>query len=221
MSYDCRVNVRNERGLTPMEIARREGYNDIIGQLSGLQVNCVGIYARAKEKSLLLSILRMRVPYKWYFFPHLQNCSPIQRESGGLADSYDEFRFLLLRNEANSVIESPSFSTNCRSRTDSLQSSISIEDSLLKSSLSRMVQNEKTWREKVEMARAEVLAHCESRIAEVEKQCQMRVARIEKQCTNRLQAAKDALSDSTKSRAPSAPLHQKQSEYKISVLSLP
>lgn len=38
MSYDCRVNVRNELGLTPIEIAHREGYNDIIGQLSGLQV---------------------------------------------------------------------------------------------------------------------------------------------------------------------------------------
>ena len=38
MSSDCRVNVRNEQGLTPMEIASRDHNNDIIAQLSGLKV---------------------------------------------------------------------------------------------------------------------------------------------------------------------------------------
>lgn len=36
MHSDCRINMRNSQGETPMEIARREGYNEIIAQLSGL-----------------------------------------------------------------------------------------------------------------------------------------------------------------------------------------
>ena len=91
---------------------------------------------------------------------------------------------------------------------------------MLKSSLHRMVQNEKTWREKVETARAQVLAHCESRIAEVERQCQMRVAQIEKQCTDRLQAARDALGEGSKSRPPSILPQQTQPKHKFSVTSL-
>lgn len=39
MHSDCRINMRNSQGETPMEIARRERYNDIIAQLSGLG-NC-------------------------------------------------------------------------------------------------------------------------------------------------------------------------------------
>ena len=159
------------------------------------------------------------MPFNQNFFSHPQNCSPIHRESCGLLDSYDQLRFLLLRNEANSANKSPSFSPNCHSRTDSLQSTSDTDDSLLKSSLYRMVQNERTWREKVEMARAEVVAHCESRIAEVERQCQMRVAQIEKQCTARLQAARDALGESCRSRVPSVPPQQTPSTHKLSVTS--
>ena len=43
MSSDCRINVRNEQGLTPMEIANRDKNNDIIAQLSGLKVGRVVI----------------------------------------------------------------------------------------------------------------------------------------------------------------------------------
>ena len=46
------------------------------------------------------------------------------------------------------------------------------------------------------MARAEVLAHCESRILEVERQYEAKLKVImEQQCSRRLEAVRDALND--------------------------
>lgn len=38
MSCDCRVNVHNEEGLTPMDIAQQNNFTDIITHLAGLKV---------------------------------------------------------------------------------------------------------------------------------------------------------------------------------------
>ena len=38
MSCDCRVNVHNEEGLTPMDIAQQNNFTDIITHLVGLKV---------------------------------------------------------------------------------------------------------------------------------------------------------------------------------------
>ena len=45
------------------------------------------------------------------------------------------------------------------------------------------------------MARAEVLAHCESRILEVERQYEAKLKAMEQQCSRRLEAVRDALND--------------------------
>ena len=45
------------------------------------------------------------------------------------------------------------------------------------------------------MARAEVLAHCESRIMEVEQQYQAKLEAIQHQCSRRLEAVRDVLND--------------------------
>ena len=39
MSCDCRVNVHNEEGLTPMDIAQQNNFTDIITHLAGLKVH--------------------------------------------------------------------------------------------------------------------------------------------------------------------------------------
>ena len=91
-------------------------------------------------------------------------------------------------------------------------------DHLTRSAHCHQQRLEKTWQERMKMARAEVLAHCESRIAEVERQCQERVLKVEQDCAARLQAAKMFLSDSV--RVPSAPLARKSDHRKLSALSL-
>lgn len=100
------------------------------------------------------------------------------------------------------------------------------EEKARKKSESKMKELERMWREKVELARSEVLAHCESRIEEVETQCQLHVAQIERQCSQRLQRARELLSVSdsdSEDRTPSAPLPRQPSDfnYKYSILSLP
>lgn len=42
MNSDCRINVRNEQGQTPMDIARRDGFNEIVALLTGLEVRLYG-----------------------------------------------------------------------------------------------------------------------------------------------------------------------------------
>lgn len=41
MSCDCRVNVHNEEGLTPMDIAQQNNFTDIITHLAGLKVQSI------------------------------------------------------------------------------------------------------------------------------------------------------------------------------------
>ena len=42
MNSDCRINIRNEQGQTPMDIARKDGFNEIVALLTGLEVRvCV------------------------------------------------------------------------------------------------------------------------------------------------------------------------------------
>lgn len=38
MNSDCRINVRNEQGQTPMDMARKAGFNEIVALLTGLEV---------------------------------------------------------------------------------------------------------------------------------------------------------------------------------------
>ena len=58
-----------------------------------------------------------------------------------------------------------------------------------------MLEIERNWPEKIAMARAEVLAHCESRILEVEWQYEAKLKAMEQQCSRRLEAVRDALND--------------------------
>ena len=99
------------------------------------------------------------------------------------------------------------------------------EEKAHKKSESKMKELERIWRERVELARSEVLAHCESRIEQVENQCRQHVEQIERQCTQKLQKARDLLSSEsdTEDRTPSAPLPRLPCDfnYKYSVLSLP
>ena len=38
LKADCRINVHNKSGQTPMDIARQNGFSDIVVLLSGLKV---------------------------------------------------------------------------------------------------------------------------------------------------------------------------------------
>ena len=44
MNSDCRINVRNEQGQTPMDIARKDGFNEIVALLTGLEVEYVCVF---------------------------------------------------------------------------------------------------------------------------------------------------------------------------------
>lgn len=57
--------------------------------------------------------------------------------------------------------------------------------------------NEKSWQEKLESARTEVVTKYESRIAEVEKQYRLKVDSIEKQCSRKLISMRRVLSNNT------------------------
>ena len=100
------------------------------------------------------------------------------------------------------------------------------EERARQKSVSQMKEMERIWKERVDLARSEVLAHCESRIEQVETQCRRHVAKIEQQCSQKLQEARDLLSGSesdSEDRTPSAPLPRlpSVSNYKYSILSLP
>ena len=70
-----------------------------------------------------------------------------------------------------------------------------IEEKIRRTSEVRVLEVEKLWQEKVAMARAEVLAHCESRIAEIERQYDAKIMSIQRQCNRRLDAAREALEE--------------------------
>ena len=70
-----------------------------------------------------------------------------------------------------------------------------IEEKIRRTSEVRVLEIEKNWQEKIAMARAEVLAHCESRILEVERQYEAKLKAMEQQCSRRLEAVRDALND--------------------------
>ena len=70
-----------------------------------------------------------------------------------------------------------------------------IEEKIRRTSEVRVLEMEKHWQEKVALARAEVLAHCESRIVEVEEQYKMKLEMIQRQCSQRLEAVREALSE--------------------------
>ena len=41
MNSDCRLNLRNDHGESPMDVARRKDFRDIMNLLSGLDVSSV------------------------------------------------------------------------------------------------------------------------------------------------------------------------------------
>lgn len=56
MKMDCRINVRNLEGERPMDIARKEGQNDIVSELSGLGLSIHNLeesYGHEELKKLL------------------------------------------------------------------------------------------------------------------------------------------------------------------------
>lgn len=163
MHSDCRINMRNAQGETPMEIARREGYNEVIAQLSGLG-----------------------------------NCN-LQDTCG-----CSELRKLLFQNkETLKTDDLQKIKLSCQ-EGESIADQL--EEKIRRTSESRVLQMEHSWQERLELARTELLAQCESRIAEVEQQCKVKVAQIERQCSERLQAARAVLADVMQAeRAPSAP----------------
>lgn len=74
--------------------------------------------------------------------------------------------------------------------------------------LSQTLQAETQWQKQLEIAKAELVARYESRIADVEKQCRKKVAQIERACGERLKVANQRLrqlSGGDLDRVPSDP----------------
>lgn len=164
MQSECRVNVKNRAGLTPMDIAKQEGYNDMIAQLSGLG-----------------------------------NCNLHSNEDCDC----EELRKILFHNNEMKADDLKKLKWK---GADGAIIATKLEEKIRRTSETTALQLEHTWQEKMQLARAEVLAHCESRIVEIERECKMKVARIERQCSQRMQAARDILGgDDTPLRPPSAP----------------
>lgn len=164
MFSDCRVNVRNSQGETPMDIARKEGYNDIIAQLS-----------------------------------RLQNCN-LQESQCGCA----ELKKIIMGDKE--ILKSDELKKLKWVCEDGENIKNQLEAKICHTSETQALQLQRSWQERLELAKAEVLAHCESRIAEVEEQCRQKVALIERQCNERLQVARQVLTDATRTgRVPSAP----------------
>ena len=171
MNSDCRINMKNSQEETPIDIARQEGYGDVIAQLSGLGLNC-----------------------------NLE-------ESCGCA----QLRQILFHDKSLlKMDEIKKIKWMCRDGEDIANT---LDEKIRRTSDTRMLEAEQVWQERLKLARAEVLAHCESRIAEVEEQCRQKVARIERQCSNRLQTARLILADgpSNTERIPSAPSNLRRS----------
>ena len=158
--------MKNKEGVTPMDIAKQEGYNEMIAQLSGLG-NC--------------NI-------------HGDDCD------------CEELRKILFHNNEMKVDDLKRLKWN---GTDGAIIATKLEEKIRRTSETTALQLEHTWQEKMQLARSEVLAHCESRIAQVERECQLKVARIERQCSQKIQAARDILCDTP--RPPSAPSRSRRS----------
>ena len=149
-----------------MDIARKEGYNEIIARLSGLGPENCNIHGKCDCNELRQILFNSSEKFKTDDFKKLKKLST---EDGG----------------------------------ESIASHL--EEKIRRTSESRVLKIEQSWQERLELARAEVLAHCETRIAEVEHQCKEKVAMVEQRCSERLQAAKSILANVVGDRAPSAP----------------
>ena len=156
MSSDCRINMRNMENETPIDIARKEGYSEIVMEMSGLG------YREC-------------------------NCHEIKRilfQDKDVIRKCDDVNKLKLNQETSD------------------------ESNVLNHLREKLKDDttEQSWQEKLEQARAEVLARCESRIAQVERHCQDKVAKMERQCSRQLEVARSVLGDSFDSSLASSAL---------------
>jgi hypothetical protein len=157
MSSDCRLNLRNEQGESPMDVARKNEFREIMNLLSGLE-----------ECNLQLD----------------NQCNCV------------ELRRILFQNpDSDMQLKTEDLKKLKWSGKDGERIVNHIEEKIRRTSEVRVLEMEKHWQEKVAMARAEVLAHCESRIIEVEEQYRARLEQVQRQCSERLEAVRAALSE--------------------------
>ena len=162
----CRINMRNNEGDAPMDIARREDYKEIVAEFSGLNgsgtCNLEDSCGCAELKRLL------------FHDKSMLKCCNDPKKLMWVAD-------------------------NGKDHKHDSEEAITPRD--------QVINLKKSWQEKLEDARAEVVAKYESRIAEVEKRCKNKVDLIERQCSKRMISVQKVISDSVlcSVRSPSAP----------------
>lgn len=170
ISSDCRINMRNLENETPIDIARKEGYGDIVSEMSGLgytECNCHEI------KRILFQ----------------------DRDAILKCDDVNKLTMNQETNNENNILNH---------LREKLRDDFTVEQS---------------WKDKLDQARAEVLAKCESRIAQVERHCQDKVAKMERQYSRQLEAARSVLGDSFDSSLASSALGTQNSFSSSSSIS--
>ncbi len=190
----CRTNMRNHKGNTPMDIARREGHTEIAAELTGLGTTSFSFEdssSCAELRQLLFHdklAMKSESPKKWIL------------EVEDRTDSSNSRRSSKISLSSPFALEERSGSNNSRRS--------------LKVGKASPFAVEETWGEKLQSVQAEVKAKYESRIAEVKKSYQDKVDRIERRCSQQLSSLKggsglaDSWPSSGNERSPSAPEHQ-------------
>ena len=197
MNAYCRTNMRNNDGLTPMDIARREGQTEIAAELTGLGPNSFSFEESTNSCAELRQLL---------FHDKLAMKSESPKNSKWILE----------------VGERTDSSSSRRSSKIGKSSPFERSDSNRSSRRSSKVGKaspfavEETWEEKLKSIQDEVKAKYESRIAEVKRSYQSKVDMIERQCSQQLASLKGhglaeswpTCSGSGNERSPSAPENQ-------------
>ena len=174
----CRVNLKNNEDDMPVDIAHREGLEDIEAELLR--------YSRLSSGSLNDScecneLKKMLFSYGSFSKPQdLNDMKPFEDGDRLTVDSLPRSNFSCRGSKSPCREITSRSSFNSIASEDMVQSKASSRSTRKQSSLEGV--EEKSWFEKLESARAEVVATYKSRIAEVEKEYQQKVSSLEKQC---------------------------------------
>ncbi len=184
--------MKNTDGDTPIDIAHREGQADMEVELLR--------YCRQSSCSLNSSYDCDDIKKMMYRCGSLCNPSeladlkPFVDDEKMLSGSFDGPKYFQYAG-----IMSPFRDYTSRSSFDSItseESTISKASSKNNKKQNSLESDDKSWQEKLENARAEMVATYKSRIAEVEKEYQQKVFSLEKQCLQRPSVMRRVYSDS-------------------------
>ena len=184
--------MKNSDGEMPVDVARREGFADIELELLRYgRVSSCSLYETcecSELKNMLFNYSGHKKPSE------LDGLKVFEDDENSLDSSFDGNKCFdytgfksPFRGDCNS--RNSFDSTNC---AESTQSRAALRKPKNQSSLD---SEDRSWQEKMENARAEVIASYKSRIAEVAREYQLKVSSLEKQCSQKPSTVRRVRSD--------------------------